>query len=542
MTNKEIAGKFDLLAGLLEIHDENPFKVRSYQNAYNIIRQIDRPVSELEFEELVKIKGIGKSIAQDIIELKTTSKIEYLDQLLEKTPEGILDIMKIKGIGPKKVRSLWHDLSVESPGELEYAIKENRLSLLKGFGEKTQNNILQQIEFLNSNKGKILFYKAQFIAQEVLKIFKNVFPENRFELTGEVRRMIPVISKTEIMTDLPLSRLSELIHPEIVVVNSEVIYNNYRIIIIYSEMGSFGSDLFLTTGPEDFVEKFKILTAGDENKVFELNSLPVLMPHLRDNENIYGETSNLNINDLVKSEDIRGVLHNHTVWSDGSDKLFDMASYYKELGYEYMLISDHSKSAFYANGVKENDIIKYIGDINETNAKLENFTVFAGIESDILSDGNLDYSDDILKMFDVIIASVHSGLQMDKNRATERLIKAIENPFTRILGHMTGRILLAREAYPLEFDKIFDACAGNNVAIELNCNPLRMDIDWTLISKAQEKGIKFCINPDAHSKFEVKYIDYGVTIAQKGGMLKTNCINAKNLSEFQQWIVKGKKY
>ncbi|MBK7096061.1 MAG: DNA polymerase/3'-5' exonuclease PolX [Saprospiraceae bacterium] len=540
MTNKELARNFDLLSGLMELHDENPFKIRSYQNAYNVIRQMDHSLIDLEFDDLVKIKGIGKSIANDIIQLKTSSRISYLEELLDKTPSGILDIMKIKGIGPKKVRSLWQDLGVESLGELEYAIQENRLSLLKGFGEKTQESILQQIEFLNSNKGKLLYYKAQFISQELIKILKIKFPDSTFEPTGELRRMMPVISKIEILTDLHPDRIRSLDYPEIAVEENEIVFNNFRISFIYCEKENFGSTLFITTGPEQFVDKLKISNAVDENQIFELNSFPYIMPHLRDNPGITEKASIASIGELVNLEDIKGVLHNHTFWSDGSDKTLDMALFYRDLGYEYMLVSDHSKSAFYANGVKEMDILKYLEEINEADAKLDNFRIFSGIESDILGDGSLDYNDKTLALFDVVIASVHSGLRMDKNNATVRLLKAISNPYTRILGHATGRILLSREGYPLDFDRIFEACMQYDVVIELNANPLRLDIDWQYIQKIQEMGIKISINPDAHSRFEVKYMDYGVIIAQKGGLLRKNCLNAEDVNGFENWVRKRK--
>lgn len=541
MTNKEIAKHLDFIAILMELHDENPFKIRSYQNSYNVLRQSSLIFSELNLDELVAIKGIGKSIASDIVELNQTGKINTLSALLEKTPEGIIDLLKIKGIGTKKIRTIWYELSVTSLGELEYAIKENRLTLLKGFGTKIQESILNQIEFLNSNSGKLLYFKASYIADDLIKKLKEKFPDHTFEITGELRRKMPVIEKIEIISDIADSKLLSFVHPDFLYENESIKFKNAAVRFWLSDKSEFEKKLFLSTGPSNFIENFKIGISKTEGEIFAENNSGEIPPHFRDLFTSLDKIHAYNIEKYIAQSDIKGVLHNHTVWSDGSDKLFDMASYYKELGYEYMLVSEHSKSAFYANGVKENDVIRYIDEVKETNAKIENFTVFAGIESDILSDGNLDYSNDILSLFDVIISSVHSGLQMDKNKATERLIKAIENPYTRILGHMTGRILLAREGYPLDFDKIFDACAYNNVAIELNCNPLRMDIDWTLISKAQEKGIKFCINPDAHSKFEVKYIDYGVTIAQKGGMEKADCINAKNTDEFIKWINDGKR-
>lgn len=542
MTNKEIARQFDFIANLMELHDENPFKIRSYQNAYNSIRQQNEEISNLDFEQLVQIKGIGKSIASDILELVNSGEIEFLRELLIKTPVGLIDLLKIKGVGPKKIRALWQDLSISSLGELEYAIKENRLTLLKGFGAKIQDNILNQIEFLNANKGKILYFKAKFIADELIAKLRNVFPDKIFGITGELRRQLPVIEKIEIISDISLDRLRSFEDPEFLYEKKSFYYKNAIVDFHFTETKDFEKNLFETTGPDKFTRYFILDDNKTEDDIFSSNFNLFIPPNFRDIDMLPMDIKNFDIGKYISHNDIKGILHNHTLWSDGSDKLMDMALYYKELGYEYMLVSDHSKSAFYANGVKENDVYKYIQEIKDTNTKIENFTVFAGIESDILADGNLDYNDDVLKMFDVIIASIHSVLNMDNQKATERLIRAIENPYTRILGHMTGRILLAREGYHFDIDKVFNACAANDVAIELNCNPQRMDIDWTLISRAQDKGIEFCINPDAHSKYEVRYIDFGVSLAQKGGMKKDICINAKNLSEFQQWIINGKKY
>ncbi|MEZ4908399.1 MAG: helix-hairpin-helix domain-containing protein [Saprospiraceae bacterium] len=536
MTNKEIAKQIDFIAKLLEFHDENPFKIRSYQNAYRAIRQNIDSLDQMSFDQLTSIKGIGKSIASDIIELNKTNKSGTLIELLEKTPEGIIDLLKIKGIGPKKIRSLWQELNITSLGELEYAIKENRLTLLKGFGEKIQENIANQIEFLNLSKGKILYFKAILLANELIEKLKKSFTLNKFEITGELRRQLPIIDKLEIITDLDKNELKNFQDTDFSYINDVFSYKTIEFCFIFSQSEEFDKNLFVSTGPEEFIERFKISNDISESEIFSSNNIPFIPPYFRDLSNKIDKLQDFDKEKYIAQNDIKGVLHNHTIWSDGADKILDMATYYKELGYEYMLISDHSQSAFYANGVKENDILKYFEDINNTNNKLEGFTVFAGIESDILSDGSLDYSENILQMFDAIIASIHSGLIMDKEKATVRLIKAIENPYTRILGHMTGRILLAREGYPVDYEKIFDACIANDVVIELNANPHRLDLDYSLISKAQDKGIKFAINPDAHSKYEVKYIDYGFVMAQKGGMLKENCINTKNIDEFKSWL------
>ena len=536
MTNKEIARYFDFFAKLLELYDENSFKIRSYRNTSNTLRQISAQVSNLNEKQLLEIPGIGKAIAKKIIELKERGTFTALEKVLEKTPPGIPDLLKIKGLGPKKVKMIWKELGVESLGELEYAIKENRLTLLKGFGEKSQENILQQISFLESTKGNFLYYKVATIAQELILALKNKYPEALFSLTGTLRRYYPVVSSIDILSSVSIDTIRNDFEDILKFEADEIFYKDIKLHFIKTALLSFGQNLFVSTGPELFIKKFKLSESQDEESIFENNNTPYIPPVFRDNDQIIATPSAFEKTKYIHIEDINGIVHNHTEWSDGVDSINDLALYCKQKGYQYVVVTDHSKSAFYANGLKTEQIKYYLEDIAKTNAKLTDFKVFSGIESDILIDGNLDYDDEILSKFDVVIASIHSSLRMDKNKATKRILKAIENPFTRILGHVSGRILLAREGYPLDYDAVFSACAEHNVILELNANPHRLDIDWKLIGKAQDAGVKISINPDAHSKYEIDYLKYGILMGQKGGLLKENCLNIKNTSEFEKWI------
>ncbi len=536
MTNREIAKIFDLYAKLLVLHDENSFKIRSYQNSYNTIRQISVSLIEMDKAELMKIPGIGKSIAEKIIELKSNSIFHDLEELLDKTPPGVVEMMRIKGIGPKKIRLIWKELGVESLGELEYAISENRLTLLRGFGKKTQDNILEQIAFLNSVKGFILLDKAENIAIELLEILEKRFVDYRFELTGELRRKMPVVSSIDILTtgddEAILVGLGDIFD----MTEDEVRYNGIKVNILKVEEIDFGSKLFVTTGAQSFVELFEYNGFESEEKIFESNSIPFIPPVFRDSLSTKNELFDFNESDYIEQNDIKGVIHNHSQWSDGANSVLGLAKHFKKKGYEYMVLTDHSKSAFYANGLRVDQIDYYLEDIEEANNNIGEFTIFSGIESDILIDGSLDYDDAILERFDLVIASVHSVLRMDKQKATNRLLAAINNPFTKILGHMTGRILNAREGYPLDYDNIFKACYENDVAIELNANPHRLDIDWTWLQKAQDYGVKISINPDAHNMHEVDNIKYGILMAQKGLLLKANCLNIKDAYELKEWL------
>ncbi len=273
-----------------------------------------------------------------------------------------------------------------------------------------------------------------------------------------------------------------------------------------------------------------------EKAIYEAAGFPFIAPELRDNKLEWKLAENNQLNDLIELKDIKGVVHSHSKYSDGANTLKELATYCKEQGFEYLVISDHSKSAFYANGMKEENIIAQHAEIEELNKQLFPFKIFKSVESDILYDGQLDYTDDVLKTFDLVIASVHSQLKMTEEKAMQRLIKAIENPYTNILGHMTGRLLLSREGYPVDHKKIIDACAANDVCIELNANPYRLDIDYSWIGYCQEKNVLISVNPDAHNLRGVHDIKYGVIAARKGGLLKENTLNSLTKDNFERRI------
>ena len=289
------------------------------------------------------------------------------------------------------------------------------------------------------------------------------------------------------------------------------------------------------------LDSSKISNASNETAIYQSMGLPYIEPELREgkNEIAWAKANELPL--LLTISDIKGMLHNHSTYSDGKDSLETMATYCKELGYEYLGICDHSKTAVYAGGLKENDIIRQHKEIEQLNAQLTPFKIFKGIESDILNDGSLDYSDEVLASFDFVVASIHSNLKMDEDKATARLIKAIENPYTSILGHPTGRLLLYRAAYPIDHKKVIDACVANNVIIELNANPYRLDIDWTHIPYAVEKGVKISINPDAHKKSGYHDTYFGVCSARKGGLTKTMTFNCLSKTEIEKYFIERKQ-
>lgn len=539
MTNKEIANAFDDLANLLELHEENEFKIKSYRNAYITLRKIDRPLSELPDAEIKAIKGIGPAISAKIQELLTSGSMKALTDAREMTPPGVVEMLEINGFGPKKVRSVWQEMGIETVGELWYACNENRLVEYKGFGLKTQEDLKNRLEYYQRSKGKLHCDAAENIAAGVCAQITAALPGAFVSPVGEVRRKCPVVSEISILVgyngEMTAAFDGEKLRAEIAdagVINVRT-EDDTHITIYQCRAEEFGSKLYLHTGPADFTEGFAANNPGIsfkglrmEQDVFENARLPFVAPELRDKSGVLDDAKNNRLPELVTAEDLRGVLHVHTTWSDGLHSLEQMCERARELGYDYIGITDHSKSAFYANGLQPDRLLAQWEEIDRLNEKMAPFRILKGIESDILNDGSLDYETGVLEKFDFIIASVHSNLKMNIEKATERVVRAIENPYTTILGHPTGRLLLSREGYPLDWDAVFDACKRCGVAIELNAHPYRLDIDYTLIPRALEMGIPISINPDAHSLGGLEHVKYGLQTARKGGLTAAACFNA----------------
>jgi DNA polymerase (family 10) len=547
MSNKEIANAFDDLANLLELHEENEFKIKSYRNAYITLRKLDQPLSEISAAEVKALKGIGPAISSKIQELLSTGTMAALAEAQAKTPPGVVEMLDINGFGPKKVRVVWQDMGIESIGELWYACNENRLVEYKGFGLKTQEDLRNRLEYYQRSKGKLHCDAAERIAMEVCQTITQFVPGAFIAPVGEVRRKCPIVSNIEILVgyngELTTAFSTEALVLEQATATSIQLRTKDGIpVTLFKCLAEeFGSKMFHYSGSPAFIEAFVAENAGvsfkslrTEHEVFEKAGWPFVVPELRETADIVQAAKKGQLPELVTAEDLRGVLHVHTTWSDGLHSLEQMCTRARDLGYAYIGITDHSKSAFYANGLQPNRVLEQWDAIDLLNEKLAPFKILKGIESDILNDGSLDYEDNLLSRFDFIIASVHSNLKMGIEKATERVVRAIENPYTTILGHPTGRLLLSREGYPLDWDAVFDTCKRCNVAIELNAHPYRLDIDYTLIPRATSLGIPISINPDAHSLDGLEHVRYGLQTARKGGLTAAQCFNAKMYDQWQQ--------
>ncbi|PTM13569.1 MAG: DNA polymerase/3'-5' exonuclease PolX [Bacteroidetes bacterium] len=550
MTNKEIGSAFRELAQLMELHADNPFKIRSYQNAYMTLRKLDQPVAELDEAALANIKGIGKAISGKIIELIENGQMEALEKFRKITPPGVRDMLGIAGFGPKKVRQVWQELGVESVGELLYAVNENRLLELKGFGLKTQEDLKAKLAYFKLSQGQFLYATVEARAIAIRTQLQQALPQAQVAWTGALRRACPTLDKLALLVagatsaaiTAALNLPAEVTDEGIIKATTE---EEFPVWIYTCTPAEWGSRQFRYTAAPPFLAAFMERFPGVDFKnlateaaVFSQARLPVLPPELREEEWGLQLAVDNKIPTLIDASDVRGVIHSHTTYSDGIHSLADMANYAREQGYGYIGITDHSKAAFYANGLSPERVLDQMQAIDQLNAQQTDFRIFKGIESDILADGSLDYEEDLLRQFDFIIASIHSNLRMDEEKATQRLITAIENPYTSILGHPTGRLLLSRPGYPIDHRKVIDACAANQVAIELNASPYRLDLDWTWLPYAVEKGVWISINPDAHSKAGIHAIYFGTFAARKGGLTVENCLNARSASAFYELVHK----
>jgi DNA polymerase (family 10) len=558
MENKPIARTLRLLSQLMELHEVNPFKIKSIANAAFKVDKLPFPIASKPFDELEKIDGIGKSLAAKIAELLSTGTLIELEELLAATPPGVVEMLAIKGIGPKKIAIIWHDLNIENIGELYYACNENRLIEAKGFGLKTQEEIRKAIEFRMASSGKFLYAQVEAMAIDIQEQVQKLLPDADIILCGDYRRRVEIITELCLVIgtgdiDEALSILQQGSPLQNIRANENTVSGETEsgllINLVVSDIAHFYTEVFAQTGNSEHVEavlnriKESNLRVESEKEIYEKAGLPYIEPELREGIDIIAKAVESELPELITYDNLKGTLHNHSNWSDGVNTLDEIVLYCRDtLKLEYLGICDHSKSAFYAKGLSIERVLQQHEEIDHINKKTNGFHIFKGIESDILNDGSLDYPDEILQRFDFIVASVHSNLKMTEDKATARLIKAIENPYTTMLGHPTGRLLLSRNGYSIDYKKVIDACAANGVVIEINANPLRLDLDWRWHQYALDKGVWLSINPDAHRNEGFLDMHYGVLTARKGGLYKERCLNALNFEEIKAVFEKRKAH
>ena len=564
MTNKEIIQILNRTSKLMELHGENDFKIKSYTNAiFNLERTQDR-LSDLKLDELEQINGVGKGIAAKIDQINQMGRLDILEEYLNRTPPGVIDLMDMRGIGIKKLRTLWHDFDIDSKRALDEALKNNSLANVKGLGSKTLESLQKALDFSFASEGKLHYATAELLANELIEFIQNEFENLQISFTGKLRRQWEVVEQIELLVGtVEFMRLNKILkaHENI---NFEPklsgpstwrgrFINEYDIaIVIYlAPEKEFFNQLILTTGSGAHLAanhtggSLKAFCANatieSEQQAYQAINLGFCPPEIREGSWELPLAEAHNLPALLEDDDLKGIIHNHSNYSDGQNSLREMAQGCIDLGYSYLGISDHSKAAyFYANGLFEERVAAQQKEIDLINKEISPFRIFKGIEADILANGDLDYDKTTLESFEFVVASVHSGLSMDKTKATERLITAIANPYTTILGHMTGRLLLKRQGYPVDYEAIIKACAEFNVIIEINAHPNRLDIDWRWVHFALENGVLLSVNPDAHSVEGYKNMRYGVLVGRKGGLTAAQTFNAWPLEKVEKYLLDRK--
>lgn len=566
MSNAEIVEILELTSKLLELHGADPNRIKTYGvAAFYLDKYKDGELALMSQDELTKLQGVGKSTAAKIIEIAQRGTFAELEELLQNTPPGVMEMFSIKGIGSKKIAVLWKELGIDNLHELELACLNGSVSKLKGFGGSIQQKILDSLAFLKSQTGKLRMDKGENVANRIADQLKTTFAD--VQLAGDLRRRAEVVESIKILvtTDSPallqqtVGAIDFLVQDEKtsspfvwkgkvqeLAVDVEVIAVKPERMVNELFLESAGADhLGYPTAAGSTIWKHAYFGSNDsEEALYQSAALPFIVPEMREDAGAFAWAESYKSEDLITWDDLKGILHNHSTYSDGQNTLEQMALFCRELGFEYLGIADHSQTATYAQGLKVEDVLRQHEEITKLNARFaaENpakpFKILKGIESDILGDGSLDYPTEVLASFDYIVASVHSNLTMSQEKATARLLKAIENPYTTILGHPTGRLLLSREGYPIDHKMIIDACAANQVVVEINASPWRLDLDWRWISYCLEKGVLLSINPDAHSKEGYYDMHYGVAVARKGGLTRDMTFNALSLLDMEAYLKK----
>lgn len=554
MDKREISRLFEEIGLLLELKGESPFKSNAYYNAARTIETLTDDVTELVASGRIReLKGIGPALAEKLAELVGTGRLAYYDELKKSVPAGLVEMIAIPGLGPKKITAVWNQLGITTIGELEYACIENRLVSLPGFGQKTQDKIRQGILQLKKRRGFHLFSSAIGEAERIVAAIRQVQGVRRAELVGDLRRRMEVVRTISILAaaDRPQSILTGLQQAEglaELTLSGTTITGMSSIgvpvsVVVAEELTAHA--LLAATGSDEHLAALAARAArrqipwnpmGDpsgkrapkadsEEALYACLDLPFIPPELREGLDEIDTAEAGRLRPLVEAGQIRGIFHNHTTYSDGSASLDEMVAAAKALGYRYIGISDHSQSAFYANGLKEDRIREQHAAIDALRKRATGIAVFKGIEADILADGAMDYPDEILARFDFVIASVHSRFNLSEEEQTHRVLRALANPYVTMLGHPTGRLLLSREGYRIDMKRVIDAAKQYGKVVEINANPHRLDLDWRLCRYAKAHGVKVSINPDAHATNGLEDVPFGVNVARKGGLEASDVVN-----------------
>ena len=565
MDKREISRVLEEIGLLLELKGESPFKSNAYYNAARTIETLTEDVGELVASGRIReLKGIGQALAEKLAELVGTGRLAYYEDLKQAVPPGLVEMTAIPGLGPKKITAIWNQLGITTVGELEYACIENRLVSLPGFGQKTQDKIRQGILQLKKRRGFHLCATAIREAEQIVAALRQSVGIKRVELVGDLRRRMEIVRSINILAaaDRPQVVLEALRSMEGLVelaVAGTAITGRSSVglpVTVAVSQALTPHALLAATGSEEHLNALSARAArlrvpwnltGDpdgkrapsadsEEALYAQVGLPFIEPELREGLGEIDVAEQGRLRPLVEQGQIQGIFHNHTTYSDGSASLDEMVAAAKALGYRYIGISDHSQSAFYANGLKEDRIREQHAAIDALRRRASGIAIFKGIEADILPDGAMDYPDDVLARFDFVIGSVHSRFNLPEGEQTERVLRALANPHVTMLGHPTGRLLLSREGYRIDMKRVLNAAGQYGKIVEINANPHRLDLDWRLCRYAKAQGVKVSINPDAHATDGLEDVPFGVHVARKGGLEASDVVNTLGPEEILRAI------
>lgn len=581
MEKKEIVDILEEMGTLLELQGANPFKSRAFHNASRALEGFtgDLPAA-VQSGAIREVKGIGEGIAKVIGDLVTAGRSRDYEDARKGIPAGVLDMLRIQGLGPKRIRLLHQKLKITSIDALEKAAKDGRLAKLEGFGKKTEENILTNIEALRKRSDKSLFPVAEEAASRMLAALKDVKGILRTSVAGSLRRRKEVIGDVDLLvsaTDASRQNIMKqfVSHPDVervigqgdtkstvmlrqgiscdlrIVSDQEFPFalnyftgskeHNVEMRTRARRLGLSLNEYAFTAVEEKGKKKTKIPAVRSEEDLYKALGLAYVPPELREMMGEFEAAEEHCLPKLLEPGDLRGTLHCHTTYSDGLHTLEQMAGAAKDLGWEYLGIADHSKAAAYAGGLSADAVGKQVRAIDAFNEKADGFTVFKGTECDILTDGTLDWPEKVLSLFDYVVISVHSQFRMSEAEMTKRVVTALRHPRVTMLGHPTGRLLLSRDPYPIDMMQVIKVAAEYGKAIEINAHPMRLDLDWRLCKHAKESGVKIFINPDAHSMDGLRDTFYGVGIARKGWLTQADVVNAWSTADVRNYLKQSKK-
>lgn len=570
MLNKELSHIFNSIADILELKNDNPFRIRAYRKVALILDELTEDVSQLIANGKLKdIPGIGKDLYSKIEEYIKTGKIETYEELKKEFPQGLLDILYIPGVGPKTTKLLYDQYKIDSIEKLEEYASTGKLKGIKGIKDKTIANILKGIALRKSIKGRFPLGTALPVGELIVNELRNVKGVSNIELAGSIRRKKETVGDIDILVisdepDILMDKFTSLKEIERVLSkgatrSSAILKDTHiQVDVRVVERNSFGAALAYFTGSKAHNIKLreiaikkgyklneygvfdlkndKKIAGATEQDVYDILGLQFVPPEIREDQGEIELALEHKLPKLIIEQDMRGDVHMHTVYSDGNSTIEQMAEYAISIGYEYIAITDHSQSLGVARGLDPKRLEQQINQIDAFNSKSKAIKVLKGMEVDILSDGSLDMDNSMLEKLDIVIGSIHSGFKQSKDQLTKRIIKAMETRLVDLIGHPSGRLIGERDAYEVDWDAVFSAARKYNVAMEINSYPLRLDLTDTMIKKAHAKGIKFMITTDSHDPHQMRYMTYGVSVARRGWLENHDVLNTKDYESFVNWL------